>query len=173
MSKRNKQRSKNAAEVFPLAQKQQWFSLYGNQKKLQPDQTIKAFLESIQGSAPKLPSQATMGRIVQTGLTEKWPGWEDINGRCERHPNVLLKEGDCEACAAEEVLRARSPKSLAESAKELAARVYPTLSPNEPLKRFIESDAPVQTYVEFFAPRNPDQVSPQVYVYDGHDEADD
>lgn len=168
---KKKRRTVAPTENYSLDQKKQWFSLFSNQRTKDPKRTISDFLASLKHAGDRAPSKATMGRIVQDGLKNHWPGWEEIKGRCMKHPNVILQDGLCEACSAEDILRAKSPRSL--RSEEIAAREFPKLDPNSPLKQFIASNDPVDTYVQFFAPRNPNAAETETYVYPGHDEADE
>jgi hypothetical protein len=170
-SKKKRRTEANHVENYSLEQKKEWFLVFSSQRKKDSKRTISDFLAYLRAANAKTPSKATMGRIVQDGLKNQWPGWEEIKGRCMIHPNVILQDGNCEACTAEEILRLRSPKSL--RSEEIAAREFPKLDPNSPLKQFLASTLPVEEYVNYFVPRNPNQTDPEVYYYDGHDEADD
>lgn len=180
--KRSKVVKSHPKEVYSIEQKRAWFAAYSAECALEPQRTISDFLKDLSNTGTSVPSSATMGRIVQTGLKDHWDGWEEINGRCPSHPNVLLKAGTCEACYAEEVLRLKSPKSLASTESEptpkaqaIAEKFYPTLPPDSPFRQFLASDLPVKEYVNFFSPRIPfeNTADPEVYNYEGHDDADE
>lgn len=104
-----------------------------------------------------------MSRCVHMGLEQKWPGWEEIKGRCLRHPKILLDDKQqCEQCQAEAIIKLRDPKGYA---RMLAKEALPLLKEGSPFKEFIASDKPVEEFVSFFVGGgHPDAQDPECYV---------
>lgn len=168
MSNRNRKKAKKAPTTprreITVEEKQRWFGMYAEKRKEDPNYTIAQFCASLTGEEP--PSAATMSRCVHMGLEQKWPGWEEIKGRCLRHPKILLDDKQqCEQCQAEAIIKLRDPKGYA---RMLAEKALPLLKETDPLKKFIASDVPVSQFVSFFVDGHPHASDPECHVRPTH-----